>query len=68
MRPKRTDGHRPVSLADALAGVLPPDRLAESSVVVMTVHRSEGTVVIEYRWQTVTAAGLAAARRAGPPS
>jgi hypothetical protein len=51
-----------------LAGVLPPDRLAESSVVVMTVHRSEGTVVIEYRWQTVTAAGLAAARRAGPPS
>jgi hypothetical protein len=36
--------------------------------VVMTVYRSEGAVVIDYRWETVTAAGLAAARRAGSPS
>ena len=34
--------------------------------VVMTVPSSEGTVLIDY--QTVTAAGLAAARRAGSPS
>jgi hypothetical protein len=34
--------------------------------VVMTVRSSEGTVLIDY--QTVTAAGLAAARRAGSPS
>jgi hypothetical protein len=34
--------------------------------VVMTVPNSEGTVLIDY--QTVTAAGLAAARRAGSPS
>ena len=34
--------------------------------VVMTVPNSEGTVLIDY--QTVTAAELAAARRAGSPS
>jgi hypothetical protein len=34
--------------------------------VVMTVHSSEGTVLIDY--QTVTAVELAAARRAGSPS
>jgi hypothetical protein len=32
----------------------------------MTVHSSEGTVLIDY--QTVTAVELAAARRAGSPS
>jgi hypothetical protein len=36
--------------------------------VVMTVHSSEGTVLINYQWETVTGAGLAAARRAGSPS
>jgi hypothetical protein len=36
--------------------------------VVVAVYRSEGAVLIDDRWQTVTAAGLAAARRAGPPS
>jgi hypothetical protein len=36
--------------------------------VVMTVHRSEGTVLINYQWQTLTGVELAAARRAGPPS
>jgi hypothetical protein len=36
--------------------------------VVMTVHSSEGTVLINYQWQTMTAAELAAARRAGSPS
>ena len=34
----------------------------------MTVHRSEGTVLINYQWQTLTGVELAAARRAGPPS
>ena len=39
----------------------------------MTVGSSEGTVVIDDRWEAVTAAdlaaaGLAAARRAGSPS
>jgi hypothetical protein len=81
-----------------LAGVLPPNRLAEPDVVeapigpavgvggpkprpvrscrvddpavsvVMTVHGSEGTVLINYQWQTLTGVELAAARRAGPPS
>lgn len=36
--------------------------------VVMAVHSSEGTVLINYQWETVTGAGLAAARRAGSPS
>jgi hypothetical protein len=39
-----------------------------SVTVVVAVYRSEGAVVIDYRWEAVTAAGLAAARRAGPPS
>jgi hypothetical protein len=36
--------------------------------VVVTIHGSEGTVLINYQWETVTGAGLAAARRAGSPS
>jgi hypothetical protein len=36
--------------------------------VVSTVHGCEGTVLIDYRWQTMTAAELVAARRAGSPS
>jgi len=36
--------------------------------VVMTVPNSEGTVLIDYQWERVTAAELAAARRAGSPS
>jgi hypothetical protein len=41
--------------------------------VVITVGSSEGTVVIDDRWEAVTAAevaaaGLAAPRRAGSPS
>jgi hypothetical protein len=36
--------------------------------VVMTVRSSEGTVLIDYQWETMTAAELAAARRAGPAS
>jgi hypothetical protein len=81
-----------------LAGVVPPNRLAEPEVVeapiglavgvggpkprpvrscrgddpavsvVMTVHGSEDTVLINYQWQTLTGVELAAARRAGPPS
>ena len=35
--------------------------------VVMAVHGSEGTVLINYQWQTMTGAGLAAVRRAGSP-
>ena len=38
----------------------------EFRIFFMTVPNSEGTVLIDY--QTVTAAGLAAARRAGSPS
>jgi hypothetical protein len=33
-----------------------------------TVHSSEGTVLIDYQWGTLTAAELAAARRAGRAS
>jgi hypothetical protein len=36
--------------------------------VVMAVHGCEGTVLIDDRWETVTAAGLVAVRRAGSPS
>jgi hypothetical protein len=36
--------------------------------VVMAVPSSEGTVLINYQWETVTGAELAAARRAGSPS
>ena len=39
-----------------------------SVTVVMTVHSSEGAVVIDYQWETLTDVELAAARRAGPPS
>jgi hypothetical protein len=35
--------------------------------VVVTVPSSEGTVLIDYRWETLTGE-LAAARRAGSPS
>jgi hypothetical protein len=41
-RPKTIDGHRPVGLADALAGVLPPDRLAELGVVEATTGSTVG--------------------------
>jgi hypothetical protein len=34
----------------------------------MTVHGSEGAVLIDDRWETMTGVGLAAARRAGSPS
>jgi hypothetical protein len=34
----------------------------------MTVASSEGTVLIDYQWETLTAAELAAAQRAGSPS
>jgi hypothetical protein len=34
----------------------------------MTAHSSEGTVLVDYRWQTLTGVERAAARRAGPPS
>jgi hypothetical protein len=37
-------------------------------IVVVTVPSSEGTVLIDDRWQTLTGVGLAAARRAGSPS
>jgi hypothetical protein len=33
----------------------------------MTAHSSEGTVLIDYQWQTMTAAGLAAAGGGGAP-
>jgi|HubBroStandDraft_3_1064219.scaffolds.fasta_scaffold1034440_2 hypothetical protein len=36
--------------------------------VVMAVHGCEGSVLIDDRWEAVTAAGRAAARRAGSPS
>jgi hypothetical protein len=35
---------------------------------VVTVPSSEGTVLIDYRLQTLTGVELAAARRAGSPS
>jgi hypothetical protein len=34
----------------------------------MTVHSSEGTVLIGYQWETLTGVERVAARRAGPPS
>jgi hypothetical protein len=34
----------------------------------MTVHSSEGTVLIDYQCETVTGVELAAARRPGSPS
>jgi hypothetical protein len=36
--------------------------------VVMTVHGSEGTVLIDDQWEAVTDVELVAARRAGSPS
>jgi hypothetical protein len=36
--------------------------------VVITVHSSEDTVLIDDRWEAVTAAGLAVAGLAGSPS
>ena len=36
--------------------------------VVMTVPSSEGTLLIDYQWQTLTGVERAAARRAGSPS
>jgi hypothetical protein len=36
--------------------------------VVMTVHGSEGTVLIDDQWEAVTDVELAAARRAGSPA
>jgi hypothetical protein len=35
--------------------------------VVVTVRGSEGTVLIDYQWQTMTGVERAARRRAGPP-
>jgi hypothetical protein len=36
--------------------------------VVVAVHGSEGTVLIDYRWETLTGVELAVARRAGSPA
>jgi hypothetical protein len=39
-----------------------------SVTVVMTIPSSEGTVLIDDRWETLTGVELAAVLRAGPPS
>jgi hypothetical protein len=36
--------------------------------VVVAVHGSEGAVLIDYQWETMTGVGLVAVRRAGSPS
>jgi hypothetical protein len=57
------------AIAAADAPALRSCRLDDPAVtVVMAVHRCEGSVLIDDRWEAVTAAGLAAARRAGSPS